>query len=107
MNKVFKVIWNSRLNIFVVASELARGYCKSTAGNTSFGSLLKYPLMSALAVSISCILTTGTFAADLQVYDFSPQDPFEEIISGSTHLTGGFSGIQRGETGYTDRKSVV
>lgn len=101
MNKVFKVIWNSRLNIFVVASELARGYCKSTAGNTSFGSLLKYPLMSALAVSISCILTTGTFAADLQVYDFSPQDPFEEIISGSTHLTGGFSGIQRGETGYT------
>ncbi|HEM6718312.1 TPA: autotransporter outer membrane beta-barrel domain-containing protein [Citrobacter koseri] len=101
MNKVFKVIWNSRLNIFVVASELARGYCKSTAGSTSFGSLLKYPLMSALAVSISCILTTGTFAADLQVYDFSPQDPFEEIISGSTHLTGGFSGIQRGETGYT------
>ena len=35
----------------------------------------------------------------LTVHDFTPQDPFEEIISGSSRLVGSFAGITKGASG--------
>lgn len=103
MNKVFKVIWNTRLRIFVVASELARGNrsVSTTIIDTSDNrkSLFCYPSASILAIAIAGIMCSNASAATLQVYDFSPQDPTNQIINGSTYLTGSFAGIQRGEAG--------
>lgn len=100
MNKVYKVKWNARTGTFIVVSELAKGHCKSIARRKNVSRILNKPVIGAIAIAMSAIFVTGTLAADLQVYDFSPQDPFEEVISGSTNLLGSFSGITQGQSGY-------
>lgn len=102
MNKIFKVIWNARIHAFVVTSELAKGY--NNSGSLSCADnilnnkvLFKFNLAPIpFALSFFCC---GAYAADIQVYNFTPQNPFEEVIVGSSNLTGSFAGIQKGESG--------
>nr|WP_154325352.1 autotransporter outer membrane beta-barrel domain-containing protein [Pantoea sp. 201603H] len=102
MNKVFKVIWNAQMNVFVVVSELAKGYCRSAVSlnnSDSYGFINRF-MLSAVALIVSGACATSSMSAELQVHDFSPQDPFEETISGSTQLTGSFAGIAPGQKGF-------
>lgn len=101
MNKIFKVLWNAQTQMFVVTSELAKGHncsnsrsCSSNTINTGAHGFKLAPI--SFALSIFCFSAN---AADIQVHDFTPQDPFEEVISGSNNLIGSFAGIQRGESG--------
>lgn len=101
MNKVFKVIWNSQVNTFVVVSELAKGYCRisrSLCNPISFKCAKTFTL-SAIVLALYTTCTSETIAADIQVHDFAPQDPFEELISGSSRLIGSFAGITKGASG--------
>ena len=103
MNKVFKVIWNATLGIFIVASERVRGHCKSSSGNYSKNhKKIKSRLIIKLIMILSCIMEGNAIAANIQVYDFSPDNHKDVIIDGSDYLTGSFSNIQRGAEGYTD-----
>lgn len=101
MNKVFKVIWNAQMNAFVVVSELAKGYCRISRSlvNPDSPKRLKTFTLSAIVLGIFTACASEVIAADIQVHDFTPQDPFEEIISGSSHLVGSFAGITKGASG--------
>ncbi|PSY37479.1 autotransporter outer membrane beta-barrel domain-containing protein, partial [Escherichia albertii] len=96
MNKVFKVIWNSGLNVFIVASELAKGYCKTAVRK------MACVCHTANKNFIFTILFLGTNASaeNLQVHDFSPQIQFEQKITGTNTLTGSFEKISRGAEGF-------
>ncbi len=109
MNRVFKVIWNHCQQRFVVTSELARNNSCISQNNPDVACLIENkgritlfqisPLMVALFSIFG--MTDSVMAADIQVHDFTPQDKYEEVISGTgNNLTGSFSGIQRGEEGY-------
>ncbi|MBA1133119.1 autotransporter outer membrane beta-barrel domain-containing protein [Escherichia coli] len=101
MNKVFKVIWNAQISAFVVASELAKGYCRISCSlvNPDSPKRLKTFTLSAIVLGIYTACASEVIAADIQVHDFTPQDPFEEIISGSSRLVGSFAGITKGASG--------
>lgn len=101
MNKIFKVLWNAQTQLFVVTSELAKGHncsssqsCSSSAANTGLHFFKLAPI--SFALSFFCFTAN---AEDIQVHDFTPQDPFEEVISGSNNLIGSFASIQKGESG--------
>ncbi|WP_110915614.1 autotransporter outer membrane beta-barrel domain-containing protein [Enterobacter roggenkampii] len=101
MNKVFKVIWNAQMNDFVVVSELAKGYCRISRGLSNINSIkiVKKFMLSAIVLAIFAAWTFEAKATDILVHDFTPQDPFEEIISGSSRLVGSFAGITKGASG--------
>ncbi|ELV3390529.1 autotransporter outer membrane beta-barrel domain-containing protein [Enterobacter hormaechei] len=101
MNKVFKVIWNRQMNTFVVVSELAKGYCRSSCCLNGLKSVyqIKKFMLSAITIAIFASLSLEASSADIQVHDFTPQDPFEEIISGSSRLVGSFAGMTKGASG--------
>ncbi|NEG81057.1 autotransporter outer membrane beta-barrel domain-containing protein [Pantoea agglomerans] len=101
MNKVFKVIWNAQMNAFVVVSELAKGHCRisrSLSNSNSFKRAKTFTL-SAIVLAFYTTCTSEVIAADIQVHDFTPQDPFEVVISGSSRLIGSFAGITKGASG--------
>lgn len=101
MNKIFKVIWNVQLNAFVVVSELAKGYCRSSCSPNGFKSLnrIKRFMLSTITIAIIASWSLEATSADIQVYEFTPQNSFEEIISGSSRLIGSFAGITKGASG--------
>jgi len=101
VNKIFKVIWNSQTQMFVVTSELAKGHncsssqsCPRTIINTGLWCFKLAPITLALS-----FLSFNVQAEDLQVHNFTPQDQFEEVISGSSNLIGSFAGIYKGASG--------
>ncbi|HID4133842.1 TPA: autotransporter outer membrane beta-barrel domain-containing protein [Pluralibacter gergoviae] len=104
MNKVFKVIWNAKLNIFIVASEMAKGYCRSVSnkegGTCNELPKLRVSLTPLALFSLFMLSSSGLHAADLTVHSFSPGVQFEDEITGSTRLVGGFNVIQAGGKGY-------
>lgn len=101
MNKVFKVIWNAQMNTFVVASELAKGYCRISRimSNVNSVNYVKTFTLSAIASALYIVCTSEVSASDIQVHDFTPQDAFEEVISGSSRLIGSFASITKGSSG--------
>lgn len=100
MNKVFKVIWNCCLESFVVVSELAKGQCKNSR-RASVSEDVSYKWFRILSLTASLLLISESYGVDLQVYNFTPEDPFSEIILAQTQLVGSFSGIQRGLDGFS------
>lgn len=105
MNNIFKVIWNKQLARFVVVSELARGFCKTSSSSprtnrvTAFSEMGKFPV-SALAFIISATLPAA-FAEEITVHTFSPESDFQQVVTGTDNLlTGSFTSIQRGGLGY-------
>ena len=110
MNRVFKVIWNSALGRYDVASE----FSKSSKKNKSFSTgtvdtsigLANHSRLSQIALMIIGTLGVGTvFAADISVPVFSPEVDFEQSVSGAGNtLSGSFSNIARGDAGYKNSK---
>ena len=103
MNRFFKVIWNAQKQMLVVVSELAKSHTKTpksrnSVGQISINSFIRK--LSSLYIAIA-IFSSNVTAADIQVYQFSPQDPFEEIISGSNNLIGSFAGVKKGSAGFS------
>lgn len=102
MNKVFKVIWNSQLQLYIVASELAKGVCRSTTRSSSEESSAnpQLPAMVAtIALSTFCVPLSN--AAEMSVYAFDPTDPTEIHVNGTgNNLTGSYAVIKRGSSGY-------
>lgn len=101
MNKVFKVIWNSQVNSFVVVSELAKGYCRTSLRLRNLNSIkqVKTFMLSAIVLALFATRMSEAIATDILVHDFKPQNPFEEIISGSSRLIGSFADITKGASG--------
>lgn len=102
MNKIFKVIWNAQINSFVVVSELAKGYCKSSHCSRSVNTTRYFRCfaLSSLALALQAICLTRVNAEDILVHDFTPENIFEQNVSGVSRLTGSFSNIQPGKTGF-------
>ncbi|VEI57893.1 autotransporter adhesin [Pasteurella multocida] len=64
MNKVYKVIWNHSLNTFVVVSELARGYAKSSSSsNSSTSKLSKVFKLNLLGLLLAISLPSQAYIA--------------------------------------------
>ena len=102
MNRVFKVIWNVRVQAFVVTSELAKSYNSSSSLNFSAKARNNKRLFKSNLAPISIALSllgSAAYAADIQAHNFTPQNSFEEIISGVNNLIGSFSGSQKGASG--------
>ena len=59
MNKVYRLIWNNRLNAWVVASELARAFGKRSSGRVRIG-LAAALVAAALAPVCAADLASGT-----------------------------------------------
>ncbi|CNK01305.1 autotransporter protein [Yersinia mollaretii] len=110
MNQVFKVIWNSALGRYDVASEFSKSgkktksFCSGTVGITSS---VAAPLrLSQIAMTLILTLGAGSaFAADITVPVFTPVVNFEQTFTGTGNtLSGSFSNIARGANGFTNMK---
>lgn len=110
MNRVFKVIWNSALGRYDVASEFSKSgkktksFCSANVDTT-----LGLTAPSRLSqVAITLVLTLGAnsaFAADISVPVFTPEVDFEQSFTGAGNtLSGSFSNIARGDSGFKNVK---
>ncbi|HEN3278946.1 TPA: autotransporter outer membrane beta-barrel domain-containing protein [Yersinia enterocolitica] len=110
MNRVFKVIWNSALGRYDVASEFSKSgkktksFCSDNADIT-----LGLTAPSRLSqVCITLMFTLGAssvFAANIDVPVFTPEVQFEETFTGPNNtLSGSFSNIARGDAGFKNSK---
>ena len=72
MNKIYRVIWNSALNCFMVTSELATGKTKSSSGQ------LRKPALVA-ALSLNALLSFSAAAANGQL-----------LVNGTTQSLDGY-----------------
>ncbi|ROP61810.1 autotransporter family porin [Enterobacter sp. BIGb0383] len=98
MNRIFKVIWNAQLQVFIVASEFAKGYCRSAKVSSDAKHLLM-GIVTPLAAGL--LYAPSINAADLTFYGFSPSDPTEITVSGTDNtLTGSFANVQNGSKGF-------
>lgn len=100
MNKIFKVIWNPRTSTHMAVSEFAKGACL-TSVNVKKTKEISKTWFTLTIISVAITLSYGKNAHALNVYNFAPNDAYEEIISGSSDLTGRFSNIQKGLEGNT------
>ncbi|WP_307597729.1 autotransporter outer membrane beta-barrel domain-containing protein [Variovorax boronicumulans] len=105
MNTIFRVIWNSALALWTVASEFGRGHARSTSA-TRGGPLLAAAALAAASFSasaactsvtthaISCAGTdqTATVGAGLE----TPEGTAILVMSGATVSTGNQAGISAG-----------
>uniref|UniRef100_UPI001BA7EA9E ESPR domain-containing protein n=1 Tax=Budvicia diplopodorum TaxID=1119056 RepID=UPI001BA7EA9E len=73
MNKVYRIIWNSALGLWVVASELSRGKTKSTASSAGAAVRVNPPVIlgrkSLLTAAISALLigSPAVFATNITI----------------------------------------
>ncbi|MFA3778291.1 autotransporter outer membrane beta-barrel domain-containing protein [Yersinia sp. 1652 StPb PI] len=110
MNKVFKVIWNSALGRYDVASEISKSgkktksLCSGTV-DTTLG-LTTPSRLSQIAITLMFTLgASSAFAADVSVPGFTPEVDFTQTFSGANNtLSGSFSSITRGANGFTNMK---
>ncbi|MFA3762365.1 autotransporter outer membrane beta-barrel domain-containing protein [Yersinia sp. 2466 StPb PI] len=108
MNRVFKVIWNSALGRYDVASEFSKSGKKIKSfcsGAETVDTTLGLTTPSRLnQIAITLMFTLGTnsaFAADISVPGFTPEVQFEQISTGSGNtLSGSFANIAKGQNGY-------
>ncbi|WP_145560111.1 autotransporter outer membrane beta-barrel domain-containing protein [Yersinia bercovieri] len=110
MNQVFKVIWNSALGRYDVASEFSKSgkktksFCSGTVGLTS--SVAAPARLSQIAMTLILTLGAGSaFAADIDVPVFTPEVDFTQTFTGTGNtLAGSFSNIARGDAGFKNSK---
>ncbi|HHA0035916.1 TPA: autotransporter outer membrane beta-barrel domain-containing protein [Yersinia enterocolitica] len=110
MNRVFKVIWNSALGRYDVASEFSKSgkktksICSGTV-DTTLG-LTAPSRLSQIAITLLFTLGAGSaFAADISVPVFTPEVQFEQTFAGTGNtLSGSFSNITRGDAGFKNSK---
>ncbi|WP_145587100.1 autotransporter outer membrane beta-barrel domain-containing protein [Yersinia kristensenii] len=110
MNRVFKVIWNSALGRYDVASEFSKSGKKTKSfcsGNVDTTLGLTTPSrLSQIAVTLMFTLgASSAFAADISVPVFAPDVAFEQTFTGQGNtLSGSFSNIARGDAGFKNSK---
>ncbi|WP_145524760.1 autotransporter outer membrane beta-barrel domain-containing protein [Yersinia vastinensis] len=110
MNRVFKVIWNSALGRYDVASEFSKSgkktksYCSGVIGTTL--SLRAPARLSQMAIALMFTFgASSSFAADITVPVFTPEVDFEQSFTGAGNtLSGSFSNIARGDAGFKNSK---
>ncbi|MFA3760485.1 autotransporter outer membrane beta-barrel domain-containing protein [Yersinia sp. 2466 StPb PI] len=110
MNKVFKVIWNSALGRYDVASEISKSgkktksLCSGTV-DTTLG-LTTPSRLSQIAITLMFTLgASSVFAADISVPVFTPDVEFEQTFTGTGNtLVGSFSNIAKGDIGFKNSK---
>ncbi|WP_145598961.1 autotransporter outer membrane beta-barrel domain-containing protein [Yersinia alsatica] len=110
MNRVFKVIWNSALGRYDVASEFsksskkAKSCCSGTVATTL--SLTAPSCLNQMAITLMLAFgASSAFAADITVPVFTPEVDFEQSFTGSGNtLSGSFSNIARGDAGFKNSK---
>lgn len=96
MSKSYKIIWNEPLQEWGGACEFAFGKSK-----TKISRSVKAWRAAFLGPVAVASLPQSSFAESLSVYNFSSSDPFEQVIYGTNNaLTGSFSGITTGKSGY-------
>ncbi|MET3498230.1 ESPR domain-containing protein, partial [Variovorax boronicumulans] len=107
MNKIFRVIWNSALALWTVASEFGRGHGKSSASSPGVA-LVAAGLLAAASFSASAACTSDTVAnaitcsgSDEQTTTVgaglaTPQGTTVSVASGSKISTGNSAGISVG-----------
>lgn len=110
MNRVFKVIWNSALGRYDVASEFSKSVKKaksSCSGNVDTTLGLTAPSrLSQVAITLMFTLgASSAFAANINVPVFAPDVAFEQSFTGlGNTLSGSFSNIARGDSGFKNSK---
>ncbi|MDN0105485.1 autotransporter outer membrane beta-barrel domain-containing protein [Yersinia rochesterensis] len=110
MNRVFKVIWNSALGRYDVASEFSKSVKKaksSCSGNVDTTLGLTAPSrLSQVAITLMFTLgASSAFAANINVPVFAPDVAFEQSFTGPGNtLSGSFSNIARGDSGFKNSK---
>ncbi|WP_145509768.1 autotransporter outer membrane beta-barrel domain-containing protein [Yersinia rochesterensis] len=110
MNRVFKVIWNSALGRYDVASEFSKSGKKaksSCSGNVDTTLGLTAPSrLSQVAITLMFTLgASSAFAANINVPVFAPDVAFEQSFTGPGNtLSGSFSNIARGDSGFKNSK---
>lgn len=110
MNRVFKVIWNSALGRYDVASEFSKSVKKaksSCSGNVDTTLGLTAPSrLSQVAITLMFTLgASSVFAANINVPVFAPDVAFEQSFTGPGNtLSGSFSNIARGDSGFKNSK---
>ncbi|MDR5017433.1 autotransporter outer membrane beta-barrel domain-containing protein [Yersinia rochesterensis] len=110
MNRVFKVIWNSALGRYDVASEFSKSVKKaksSCSGNVDTTLGLTAPSrLSQVAITLMFTLgASSVFAANINVPVFTPEVAFEQSFTGPGNtLSGSFSNIARGDSGFKNSK---
>lgn len=110
MNRVFKVIWNSALGRYDVASEFsksskkAKSCCSGTVATTL--SLTAPSCLNQMAITLMLAFgASSAFAADITVPVFTPEVDFEQSFTGTGNtLSGSFSNIARGDAGFKNSK---
>lgn len=110
MNRVFKVIWNSALGRYDVASEFSKSgkktksYCSGVIGTTL--SLRAPARLSQMAIALMFTFgASSSFAADITVPVFTPEVDFEQSFTGAGNtLSGSFSNIARGDSGFKNSR---
>ncbi|CNM05152.1 autotransporter outer membrane beta-barrel domain-containing protein [Yersinia frederiksenii] len=110
MNRVFKVIWNSALGRYDVASEFSKSgkktksFCSGIV-DTNLG-LTSPSRLSQIAITLMFTLgASSAFAADISVPVFTPEVQFEQTFTGQGNtLSGSFSNIARGDAGFKNSK---
>ncbi|WP_145515892.1 autotransporter outer membrane beta-barrel domain-containing protein [Yersinia aleksiciae] len=110
MNQVFKVIWNSALGRYDVASEFSKSgkktksFCSGTIGLTS--SVMAPSRLSQIAMTLILTLGAGSaFAADIDVPVFTPDVDFTQTFTGAGNtLAGSFSSLAKGDVGFKNSK---
>lgn len=110
MNRVFKVIWNSALGRYDVASEFSKSGKKAKSScsghvDTTLG-LTTPSRLSQVAITLMFTLgASSAFAADISVPVFTPEVQFEQTFTGPNNtLSGSFSNIARGDSGFKNSK---
>ncbi|MFW5393938.1 ESPR domain-containing protein [Yersinia sp. 2544 StPb PI] len=110
MNKVFKVIWNSALGRYDVASEISKSGKKTKSlcsgiVDTTLG-LTTPSRLSQIAMTLMFTLgASSVFAADISVPVFTPDVEFEQTFTGTGNtLVGSFSNIAKGDIGFKNSK---
>ncbi|MBU9843814.1 autotransporter outer membrane beta-barrel domain-containing protein [Rahnella ecdela] len=106
MNKLYRVIWNSTLGRYIVASEFAKG---KTKGKSRSVGVAICDIIFSKKVLLTCILsalaTEKSFSSDLEIGYFTPQDSAYSILTGPVNIiTGGgngFANISKGLDGFT------
>lgn len=91
MNQIYKVIWNKARNAYIVVSEFAKGYARSTTRSR----VTRSTAILRLAVLLACTTSAITVGAPLGVQAAATVDA--GTASGTNALAVGSTSIANGE----------
>ncbi|MCU6404276.1 autotransporter outer membrane beta-barrel domain-containing protein [Enterobacter quasiroggenkampii] len=103
MNKVYKLVWNASLGMFVVVSELAKGRCKTKRHKAKSPAFKMKLLMTCMLATLS---PEEAFSTEKSLGTYTPEDSAYSLLNTDTTLVqgsgAGFAGFAKGKDGYTE-----